>query len=199
MKSIYNSCWYRIGSISISANTQGCNIGIVLEVKKLYQDIPKCYYPTTCSMYLVTVISGRSLVNKKNVPVTPNTKYFYSASRKYSQQSIDKMKVTTLFKKRKYNMDMYSQPLLNTLLKHLWHQLQPNIFLSMLLQAWHTPILLCRTSQSPLGWMGSIGAQPFSDLSRDVQSSSTLGSGWATHGHWQSCPIATPLLSRLCA
>ena len=30
-----------IGSISVSANTQGCNIGIVSEVKKLYQDIPK--------------------------------------------------------------------------------------------------------------------------------------------------------------
>ena len=40
-KSMYDSCWYRIGSIS--ANTQGCNIGIVSEVKKLYRDIPITY------------------------------------------------------------------------------------------------------------------------------------------------------------
>ena len=68
----------------------------------------------------------------------------------------------------------YSQPLLNTLLKLLWQQLQPQVFLSMILQAWHTyfgavsPILLCRTSQAPSGWMGSVGAQPFSDLSTEV-------------------------------
>ncbi|MBN3309037.1 RFFL ligase, partial [Amia calva] len=74
----------------------------------------------------------------------------------------------------------YSQPLLNSLLKHLWHQLQPQVFWSMMLQAWHTyfwavpPILFCRTSQAPSGWIGSIGAQPFSDLSRDVQSGSNV-------------------------
>ncbi len=87
---------------------------------------------------------------------------------------------------------MYSQPLLNTLLKHLWHRLQPQVFLSMMLQAWPTyfwavsPILLCRTSQAPSGWMGSFSAQPFSGLSRDVQSGSSLGSGWAIQGHSQS-------------
>ena len=36
----YDSCWYRIGSISVSASTQGCNIGIVSEMKKFYRDIP---------------------------------------------------------------------------------------------------------------------------------------------------------------
>ncbi len=70
----------------------------------------------------------------------------------------------------KNHMYINSQPLLNTLLKHLWHQLQPHIFLSMMLQARHTyfwtvsPILLCRTSQAPSGWMGTVGVQPFSDL-----------------------------------
>lgn len=34
-----------------------------------------------------------------------------------------------------------------------------------------------RTSQTPCGWMGNSSAQPFSDLSRDVQSGSSLGSG----------------------
>ena len=32
-----------IGSISVSANTQGCNIGIVSEVKKLYRDTPNMH------------------------------------------------------------------------------------------------------------------------------------------------------------
>ena len=83
------------------------------------------------------------------------------------------------------------------------HQLQPQVFLSMMLQAWHTyfwavfPILLCRTSQAPSGQMGS--AQPFSDFSREGHSDSNLGSGWATQGHSQSYPIAAPLLSWLCA
>jgi len=60
----------------------------------------------------------------------------------------------------------------------------------MMLQAWHTyfwavsPILLCRTSQAPSGWMGSVGAQPFSDLSRDVQTGSSLGSGQVMSGAW---------------
>ena len=41
--------------------------------------------------------------------------------------------------------------------------------------------------------MEIVGAQPFSDFSRDVQSgSSSLGSGWATQGHSQICPEATP-------
>ncbi len=81
--------------------------------------------------------------------------------------------------------------MLNTLLKCLWHQLQPQVFLNMMLQARHTyfwavsPILLCRTSQAPSGWMWSVGAQPFSDLSRVVQSGSSLGSGWATQGNSQ--------------
>ena len=35
---MYDSCRYRIWSISVSANTQDCNIGIVSEVKKLYRD-----------------------------------------------------------------------------------------------------------------------------------------------------------------
>ena len=88
---------------------------------------------------------------------------------------------------------------------HLWQQLQSQVFLNMIPQVRHThlwavlPIPLYSTSQSPSGWMGSIGAQPFSDLSRDIQSDSSLGSGWATQGHSQSCPEATLLISWLCA
>ena len=61
------------------------------------------------------------------------------------------------------------------------------------------PIPLCSVSQAPSDWIGSVSAQPFSDLSRDVQKDSSLGSSWATQGHSQSCPEATPLKSWLCA
>jgi len=65
--------------------------------------------------------------------------------------------------------------LLSTFFDHLWHQLQPQVFLSLMLQAWHTyfqavsPTIVCKTSQAPSGWMGSVRAQTFSDLSRYVQ------------------------------
>lgn len=51
---------------------------------------------------------------------------------------------------------------------------------------------LWSTSQAPSGWMESVDAQPFSDLSRDESSQS-----WATQGHPPSCPEATPLISWL--
>ena len=76
-----------------------------------------------------------------------------------------------------------SDPFLITLLKHLWQRLQPWVFLGMMLQAWHTciwgvsPIILYRSSQALSGWMGSIAAQLFSDLSSDVRSGSSPGSG----------------------
>ena len=62
-----------------------------------------------------------------------------------------------------------------------------------------SPIPLYRTSRAPSGWMGSVGAQPLSDPFRDVQWDSSLGSGWATLGHSQSCPEATPLISAVCS
>jgi hypothetical protein len=46
--------------------------------------------------------------------------------------------------------------------------------INMTLQAWHTcnwgvsPILPCRSSQALSGWIGSIAAQLFSSLSRDL-------------------------------
>ena len=49
------------------------------------------------------------------------------------------------------HLHKYSDPLLSTLLKHLWQRLQPLVFLGMTLQAWHTciwglsPILMCRS------------------------------------------------------
>ena len=42
-KYMYDSCLYRIVLISVSANTQGYNIGIVSEVKKSYRDIPNTH------------------------------------------------------------------------------------------------------------------------------------------------------------
>lgn len=76
---------------------------------------------------------------------------------------------------------------------HLWLQLQPQVFLSMTYLRALCPILLCRTS----GWMWSICAQPFSDLSCNIQCGSILGSGWATQRRSQRCPKATPLISWL--
>jgi hypothetical protein len=87
---------------------------------------------------------------------------------------------------------------LSMLLKHLWQRLQSCVYLGMMLQAWHTciwrvsPIPLCRYSQALSGWMGSVDAQLFTCLSRDVRSGSKLGSGWATQGHSETCPEATP-------
>ena len=68
------------------------------------------------------------------------------------------------------HLHKYSDPLLNTLLKHHWQQLQPRVFLGIMLQALHTgiwgvsPILFCRSPQAPQGWMGSVAAQIFSGL-----------------------------------
>ena len=67
-------------------------------------------------------------------------------------------------------------------------RLQPWVFLGMTLQAWYDPPnLLCRSSQTLSGWMGSVAAQLFSGLSRDVRSGSSPGSGWATQGHSETC------------
>jgi hypothetical protein len=46
--------------------------------------------------------------------------------------------------------------------------------------------------------MGSVAAQLFSGLSRDVRSGSSPGSGWATQGHSETCPEATSALSFVC-
>ena len=75
-------------------------------------------------------------------------------------------------------LHIYSDPLLSTLLKHLWQRLKD----------W-------RFSRSSLQILSS-SAQLFSGLSRDVRSCSSPGSGWVTQGH--SCPKAfLLLLSRL--
>ena len=47
--------------------------------------------------------------------------------------------------------------------------------------------------------MGSVAAYLFSGLSKDVWSGSIPDSGWATQGHSETCPEATPALSWLCA
>ncbi len=71
-------------------------------------------------------------------------------------------------------------------------------------QALHTciggvsAILLCKSSQAQSYWMGTTSGQPFSGLSRNVRQGSSQGSGWATLGHSQSCPKATPVLPWLC-
>ena len=78
----------------------------------------------------------------------------------------------------------------------------------MTLQAWHTYIwgvsliLLCRSSQALLGWMGSIAVQLFSGLSRDVQVRALAGAvkdiQKLVPKPLLACPEATPDLSVLC-
>jgi hypothetical protein len=46
-----------------------------------------------------------------------------------------------------------------------------------------SPILLCKSSQALSGLTGSIAAQLFSGLSRDVRSSLSPGSGWASYSY----------------
>jgi hypothetical protein len=46
--------------------------------------------------------------------------------------------------------------------------------------------------------MGSVAAQLFSDLSKDLRSGSSPGSRCATQGHSETCPEAMPALTRLC-
>lgn len=73
------------------------------------------------------------------------------------------------------------QALFNTLLMHVLQQSQPQVFLNIMPQA-------------PSGWMGSF-SPPCLDPSRDGQSVSNLGSGWATQGQsqrhlsWSHCDI----------
>lgn len=45
-------------------------------------------------------------------------------------------------------------------------------------------VLLYRTSRAQSGWMGSVGVQHFSDLSRDFNQVQV----WATQGHWLCWP-----------
>ena len=52
----------------------------------------------------------------------------------------------------------YSHPLLSTWLKHLWQLLQPQVFLSMMSTPFSGQFLLCRSSQAPSGWTGSVFA-----------------------------------------
>ena len=69
----------------------------------------------------------------------------------------------------------------------------------MMQQALHTwiwgfsAILLCRSSQALSGWMEDRRwTAIFRSLQRWVRLGSSQGSGWATQGHSQSCPEATP-------
>ena len=102
---------------------------------------------------------------------------------------------------KKKCLHKYSDPLLSTLLKHLWQRLQPRVFLVMMLQAWHnciwgvSPILLNRSFKALSGWMGSVAVQIFSGGSRDVRMGSNPGSGWAIQGHSETCPKANPAFS----
>lgn len=77
------------------------------------------------------------------------------------------------------------------------------VFLKMIPQARHTYMgsfvhYSFEHHLSSIRLDGSVWAHLFSDLFRDVLPDSSLGSGWATHEHPQSCPEATPLISWPC-
>lgn len=77
----------------------------------------------------------------------------------------------------------YSQPLFKTLLMHLWQQLQHQVFLNKMPQAWHTclweilPIPFCSTSQTLSGWMVS---DSVTAIFRSLQRCSI----WFSSGFW---------------
>ena len=97
---------------------------------------------------------------------------------------------------------MYSDPLLNTLrstfgrdnsLESSWvwrYKLGKSVI-------WEFLPFFSADPQVLSGWMGRVAAKLFSGLSRDVRSGSRPGSGWATQGHSEACPEATPVLSWL--
>ena len=152
------------------------------------QCIQKVFRPLNFSHILLRY----SLINLHTIPHNDKAKAVFC-------KCINKIKTEIL------HLHKYSDPLLSTLLKHLWQWLQPRVFFGMMLQAWHTcisgvsPVLLCRSSQALSGWTWSVAAQLFSGLSRDAGSGSIPGSGGATQGHSGTCTEATPVLSWLCA
>ncbi len=79
-------------------------------------------------------------------------------------------------------------PLSQNIVKALWQQLQPLVFLGMMQQALHIciccffAILLFRSSQALSGWLGTISGQPFAGFSKDVRLVPSPSSGWATRG-----------------
>ena len=135
--------------------------------------------------------------------------YFKNTSSIYTQHPImtkqkQVFRNVCKFIKMKYHIYMSIQTLYSILCWSTFgKRLQPRVFLGMTLQSWHTciwgvfPFLLYRSSQALSGWMRSVAAQIFSGLSRDVRSGSSPGSGWATQGHSETCPEATPALSWL--
>jgi hypothetical protein len=105
----------------------------------------------------------------------------YSLILKYFQKFFFLINLHTI----PHNEDSYSDPLVSTLLKHLWQQLQPQVFLGMTLQAWHTCFF--RSSMQILS----------SSVRLDGErrcTASGQGSGWDTEGHSETCPEATPAL-----
>ena len=78
---------------------------------------------------------------------------FFLPSSIYTQYPHNLLKIKTEIT----HLHKYSDPLLSTLLKHLWQRLKPQVFVGMTLQAWHTciwgvsPILLCRSSHALSG------------------------------------------------
>ena len=51
-------------STSVSANTQGSNIGIVSEVKKLYRDTPSKHHKRVEKQECKTIIHGQTMKQK---------------------------------------------------------------------------------------------------------------------------------------
>ena len=100
-------------------------------------------------------------------------------------------------KELKYHIYIDIQTFYSVLSKSTFGSNNSRVFLGMTPLAWHAciwrvfPIILCRSSQALSVSMGSVTAQLFSRLSRDVWLGSCPGSGWATQGHSKTCPEVT--------
>jgi hypothetical protein len=98
-----------------------------------------------------------------------------------------------------------SDPLLSTLLKHLWQRFQPLVFLGYdAISLAH--LYLGSFSHSSLQILSSSvrleGERRWTAIFRSLhrfRSGSIPGSGWATQGHSEACPEAIAALSWLWA
>jgi hypothetical protein len=160
--------------------------------------------PTNIQQLCTDVEKQRVNIPQATLQLSSNNGFNRFPPQMYTQYPI-MTKQKQVFRKLKYHIYISIQNLYSsTLLKHISQRLQPWV-LFMTLQAWDTciwgvsPILLYISSQALSGWMGSVAAQLFSGLSRDVRSCSSAGSGWATQIHSETCPEASPALFWRCA
>lgn len=94
-----------------------------------------------------------------------------------------------IYKKGKQNdIHILIRPLTEYL--QLWQRLQPRVFAHQHFGFVFLPFSSLQILSSTVRLEGTSGGQSFLSLSRDLQSGSIQGSGWATEGRSHSCPLS---------